>query len=503
MTQIRQINLWVWLKQNRREVIVLSLILAIATTMRLTRLGFQSEWNDEAISAVIAGGTTRQILTNQFHSLHPPGYYLALHFWRSLFGDSDFVLRLPSALMGIASVASMYLLGKFLFKKEVGLWAAAITALMPFHLFYSQEMRMYSQLFLLSSLATLCQVQLWRNKKHFWWVLYLLVSLMGLYSHYLFTLIVAALGLFFILRRWFTSMGPSWKIFFLTHLVMGGLYLPIIFWLKSQLSQSSNYWIQEVNLALFLSMPLSFTVGQFLDLTVLQIGYGLVLIILIITMLQAARSLKLKQKRSGFFALVLVLITYWFPVLIIFIVSIFWTPLTLPRLMMVAVPGLYLLIAWGATVPIEKAVNVILVVLLILVGLLADYNWLFNPNYGKPPVREAALFLKEKALPQEAIIYTSDSGFRLFWRYAPQLDHYLFLENNDNPQIHPEVFRIMGGEIITTTNSLTKTFWLVLHQDFDAEMQEEVFHRFNERYTRLADYNVGGIRMYHYHLPPE
>jgi uncharacterized membrane protein len=59
-----------------------------------------------------------------------------------------------------------------------------MTALMPFHLFYSQEMRMYSQLFLLSSLEVLCQARLWRDRRSFWWPLYLLVSLLGLYTHY-------------------------------------------------------------------------------------------------------------------------------------------------------------------------------------------------------------------------------------------------------------------------------------------------------------------------------
>ncbi len=141
----------IWLEQNRWEMVALLLILVMAVSLRLTRLGFQSEWTDEAISAMIASGTTEQILTNQFHSLHPPGYYLMLHFWRSLFGDSDFALRLPSAFMGIGGVVTMYFLGKLLFRVKTGLWAAAITALMPFYLFYSQEMRMYSQLFLFSS----------------------------------------------------------------------------------------------------------------------------------------------------------------------------------------------------------------------------------------------------------------------------------------------------------------------------------------------------------------
>jgi hypothetical protein len=96
------------------------------------------------------------------------------------------------------------------------------------------------------------------------------------------------------------------------------------------------------------------------------------------------------------------------------------------------------------------------------------------------------------------IAHASDSGFRLFYRYSPQLDHRFVLEDNDNPQIRPEVFRMMGGEIIAADDPLTETFWLVLHQDFDVEMQEDLFRRFDKRYTRLASYTVGGIRLSRY-----
>lgn len=491
-------SLGLWIKQNRQELIILVVIVMVAAILRLTHLGYQSEWNDEALSATIAFGTARQILTNEFHSLHPPGYYLLLHFWHNLFGDSDFALRLPSALMGIGAVISMYLLGKSLFDWRTGLWAAALTALMPFHLYYSQEMRMYSQLFLLSSLAILCQVQLWRQERRIWWILYLLVALLGLYTHYLFILIVGTLGLFFMGRRWLAASGPAWMDFFLIHLLMGVLYIPIILWLADQLNQSSDYWIREVSLGLFLSMPLAFTVGQFLDILWLQIGYALILMLVIITLLQAGRAVVKRRPRAGVASLVLTLMIYWLPVSIMFAVSIFWTPLTLPRLMTIAVPGLYLLIAWGASVPRERLVNAVLVILLMGVGLLADYNWLFNPAYSKPPAREAALFLQAQASPDETIVYTSDSGYRLFLRYSPQLTHRLFLEDNDNPQVRPDVVRLMGGDIITFADPLSETFWLVVHQDFEGEKQESIFHRFDERYIRLAGYELGGIRLYRY-----
>src|SRR6516164_4767601 len=51
------------------------------------------------------------ILTGTFSSdTHPPGYYLAMFPWTRLAGTSLSAIRLPSALLGIASIPLLFLL---------------------------------------------------------------------------------------------------------------------------------------------------------------------------------------------------------------------------------------------------------------------------------------------------------------------------------------------------------------------------------------------------------
>lgn len=486
--------------KKRYERITPLLLIASSAIPRLHRLGLQSEWNDEALSVVIASGSVRQILSNAFHSLHPPGYYLLLHYWRAILGDSDFALRLLSAFLGILSVAAIYILGRHLFGHTAGLWAGALAAFMPFHLFYSQEIRMYALLFLLSTLAILLDVRIWRNRNggRLAWTAYLAVSLLGLYSHYLFTLIVGALGVVSLFRLKSAEGSKRWRAFTLTHSAMAILYAPIFLWIRDQWSQSGDYWISEASLAGFLSLPLAFTVGHFLEQMLLIVGYGLILATLIITLLQAVRSFAQRAPERP--SLAAVLVAYWLPVSLMFLVSALWTPLTLPRLMVVAVPGLYLFLAWGASMTREKWVNSALIVSLILVGLVADYNWLFTPRFHKPPAREAALFLQDEISEDEPIVYANDSGFRLFNRYAPGLDHRLYLDviENDNPQVRPEVIRLMGGQILDPEDHLQQSFWLVVHQDFEVEEQEQIYLEFESQYEQLSSYDFGGIRIYRY-----
>ena len=72
-----------------------------------------------------------------FHD-HPPLVFLIQHVFMRIFGESAFVFRLPSALLGIVSVYLLFLIGKTLFSEKVGLLAAALSAVNTHHLFISR-----------------------------------------------------------------------------------------------------------------------------------------------------------------------------------------------------------------------------------------------------------------------------------------------------------------------------------------------------------------------------
>ncbi len=71
-----------------------------------------------------------------------------------LLGPSNFSVRLPSALMGVASLYLVYLLTNLLFpKKEPGLIAAIVLAFAPWHLHYSRSAFELTTLFFLTLLG--------------------------------------------------------------------------------------------------------------------------------------------------------------------------------------------------------------------------------------------------------------------------------------------------------------------------------------------------------------
>ena len=88
------------------------LILLLATGLRFHRLDAQSFWNDEGNSARLSERAIPAILEGTASDIHPPLYYLLLHGWRALLGDSEFALRALSAFAGVLTVATVAALAK-------------------------------------------------------------------------------------------------------------------------------------------------------------------------------------------------------------------------------------------------------------------------------------------------------------------------------------------------------------------------------------------------------
>ncbi|MGJ3252071.1 MAG: glycosyltransferase family 39 protein [Elainellaceae cyanobacterium] len=135
------------------------------------------------------------------HPEHPPLYYLLARFWvqalQPWWQDSVAVLRSLSVVFGLAVLPGVYWLGRELFpSRQAAGWAMAIAAISPLHILYAQEARQYSLwtlMIVLSSAAlvrAVCQSQ-WRA-----WALYGITLVIGLYTHYLFTLVALGHGIY-------------------------------------------------------------------------------------------------------------------------------------------------------------------------------------------------------------------------------------------------------------------------------------------------------------------
>jgi len=134
----------VWLQ--RATPFVLLAITALGGFLRLYQIGSKGLWLDEAFSVWLGWQPVGQMLSWLIRiDQHPPLYYLLLHVWMHL-GDDAATVRALSALCGTLTIPVIYLLGRRLADEKVGLLAALILAVSPFHVRFAQETRMYTLL---------------------------------------------------------------------------------------------------------------------------------------------------------------------------------------------------------------------------------------------------------------------------------------------------------------------------------------------------------------------
>lgn len=125
-------------------VIVITLVGGFLRVLLLSTKGL---WLDETFSIWMASHDVVDLL----HWLvkidqHPPLYYLLLHYWIALNGDTPYAVRLLSVLFGAGTIPLMYLIGKRLSGVVLGLVAAVLLAFSLFNIYFAQETRMYTLL---------------------------------------------------------------------------------------------------------------------------------------------------------------------------------------------------------------------------------------------------------------------------------------------------------------------------------------------------------------------
>lgn len=130
---------------SRRELLSLSLVLAIGAAFRLYHLDAFGLWRDETQTVFLArhsfpSGILRALT---YADVSPPPYYFLLHFWERLW-PGDWSLRFLSVIFGLAFIPGVWWVGRKLFDSNTALLASFVAALSPHHIIVARTVRMYA-----------------------------------------------------------------------------------------------------------------------------------------------------------------------------------------------------------------------------------------------------------------------------------------------------------------------------------------------------------------------
>ena len=134
--------------------IVLAAIVVAGFVLRLVAMQ-QSLFGDERYTyAIVTQNGLRGVWHEVYTTSITPPFHYALAWASVQLGDPTVLVRLPSLLLGTATIGLVFLLGRRIGGPRTGLVAAGLMAFSPFAIFYGSEARAYATAVFLVALST-------------------------------------------------------------------------------------------------------------------------------------------------------------------------------------------------------------------------------------------------------------------------------------------------------------------------------------------------------------
>jgi uncharacterized membrane protein len=232
----------------------------LAAALRFATIGLQAYHHDEIVTAsrVLRGSFWHAMDAVGFSESAPPLYYALAWVWTQFTGTGEVGLRSLSALAGVVTVPVVFLVGRQLRGERAGLAAAALVAVNPMLLWYSQEARSYALLVLLCAVSLLYFLRARDGGERRDFVLWGVASGLALSTHY-FAVFPIAVETVWLLRSRRRQSLPGAG-------VLAGFAVLLAPLVIHQMSYGHAEWISKFNLGHRLwEMAATFAVGETSD----------------------------------------------------------------------------------------------------------------------------------------------------------------------------------------------------------------------------------------------
>lgn len=235
-------------------------ILLLAALLRLVALGRDGLWADECHGAIRTTLPVGSMVAQLAAERQAPLYYVVQKAFVAPTMLSEWRMRVSSALLGLGTVALLWVVGRRIVSARAGLVAAFLLAVSPLHVHYSREARNYALLSLAAVLALWAVVRLAERTTVGRGAVLGLALLLLLYTHDIGAVYVAGLGLACLaLVSWKPSPRAALVALATALAVVVAGYLP---WLSVALSRSGAIGTEYDWLLPFWQQELPWQIGR-------------------------------------------------------------------------------------------------------------------------------------------------------------------------------------------------------------------------------------------------
>ncbi len=266
-------------RADRRTVLALAGLTVVALGLRLVVT--RGLWLDEATSVAQARMSFSGMLADLgWADVHPPLHHVITWVSVRLLGDGPLAVRIPSILAGAAVVPAVAGLARDLYGRRAALIAAALCAVSPLLVWYSQEARMYALFTLLAVLAAWAQVRALRGGGAGAWAAVAVTGAALVWTHYYAGVLVAVQHVAVVVVAWRRRRDPDagrlWRRWAAALAGTAVLVAPVVPLLADQLANYADRGVglQEVPQAIGTTTeggPFIYTIGA--NLAWLLFGY--------------------------------------------------------------------------------------------------------------------------------------------------------------------------------------------------------------------------------------
>jgi mannosyltransferase len=407
----------------------LAALTILAAALRLSTLDEQSFWYDEAFTPVHVlhaslGATLRSVVHTENT---PPLWYVIAWADARVLRTGELALRLPSAIVGIATVPVAWAIGRELTaRRAAAIAAAAFVAVNPLFVWYSQEARAYGLFVFTSALAMLCFLRALHATTPRRLTAFAVTASLALLSHYFAAFLVAPMIVMLLFRRrlpWLRdgppeeeeegTSGRATLLACAAPVLVGLALLPLASaqgghgaqWIGEWALTSRLQAIPQYYLTGYAGAPLGHGIELLVALPILAgLGYGL------------WRVLEPREERGALIALAIAACGVLLPIVLIA----FGADYLAPRNLVAAMIPVTVLIAVVVTARRAGRTGAVLAALIALGGLAITIDVDLSPRLQRGDWRGVAKILRPTPAG-ERVITTVELGAAPLEYYLPPL----------------------------------------------------------------------------------
>lgn len=389
----------------------------LAVVLGLWKLGSRSLWYDEAFTVGIVDRPIGDVAWRLTHwEVNQSPYYLLFAGWFRL-GHTEEFLRLLSVAFAVAAVPAIFLLGRRIADARVGAVAAVLLAVHPLVVQWGQQLRSYSMVVLLVIVATILLLRAVDepgNTSRS--MLYAVVAAVTIYTQFFALLVIVAHLV------WVALLRPiPRRVVAAAGVALAVLVVPLAWYL-----------------ATYQGDPLVWLAGSSDNILVaargLTGGRGINVVAYTVAVLAGLWALTRLGKRVGLGALrtpkmwpsVLPLVWLIVPVAITLVVSLTVKPLLEARFLLVVVPALVLVAAYGLCHLPWRPIAAVLAAALLVVSLDGLRIWYRGPMLEN--WRAAVPVAIQRAGPDGSLVLDPHLALFAVRYYRPDGAHFHLFE---------------------------------------------------------------------------